>query len=157
MQSIPASVAIVGVATLLVAATVLPATVSAADCCVAAAQSPAVFPYAYTAHENDHAGSVHTVDDERDPYRYTRERIWPGYGGARIEHHFGIHPDDPERPRYRKYYPYVWGGYAFSAPYFVKRHEYSRPEYDKPVYGKAQKYRWSRDYKRPSQWEDGRW
>ena len=155
MKSIPASVAIIGIATLLVAATGLSTIASASDCCEAAAAP--TFPYAYAAPAPCCAADVVTVADESDPYRYTRERVWPGHGGAFVEHHFGIHPDDPQRPRYRHYYPYAWGGYAFSAPYFVKRHEYNRPHYDKPVYGAAQKYRWGRDYKRPDQWEDGRW
>ena len=176
MKSIPASVAILGIATLMAATLAVPAAVSAADwipraeprlavepmatpAYPVAEAAPAAFPYAYsyTLHEDgDLAALVTRVRDE-DPYRYTRERVWPGHGGARLEHHFGMHPDDPERPRYRHYYPYVWGGYAFSAPYFVKRGDYNRREYTKPDYGKAQQYRWGRDYKRPDQWEDGRW
>jgi hypothetical protein len=152
MKSIPASVVFLGVAALCAASIAGPATVSAADL-----DAPSKnFSQPYARYHEDSAGVV-VVKDDSDPYRYTRERIWPGHGGAKLEHHFGYHPDDPERPRYRKYYPYVWGGYAFSAPYFVNKHDYSRPEYDKPYYGKAQKYRWGRDYKRPDVWEDGRW
>lgn len=142
MTCIPASAAIVGVATLLTVSLLLPATAGAADWIEPSHQPLSILP---------------VRDRAEDPHRYTRERIWPGYGGANLEHHFGIHPHDSERPRYRKYYPYVWGGYAFSAPYYVKRGDYSRPEYEKPAYGKAQKYRWGRDYKRPDQWDDGRW
>lgn len=145
MKLIPASAVILGLAAVL-AVSAAPATVSAADL-TASSSAPQTYRDA----------EVIVVKDDADPYRYTRERIWPGYGGAKLEHHFGYHPDDPERPRYRRYYPYVWGGYAFSAPYFVNKHDYSRPEYDKPAYGKAQKYRWGRDYKRPDVWEDGRW
>ena len=153
MKSIPASVAFVGVATVLAVAVALPAAAQAADW-----TPPPAFPHPYTAVHRDEPVPVISVrDHSADPYRYTRERIPLGYGGPRIEHEFGIHPDDPERPRNRHYYPYVWGGYAFSAPYFVNRSDYSRPEYDQQPYGKAQKYRWRRDYKRPGQWEDGRW
>jgi hypothetical protein len=161
MKSIPASLVIVGVATLLAASISVPVSVSAADWGTPAepAQSAqAAFPYAYAPADETAQGAVILITDrEADPYRYTRERIWPGYGGAKLEHHFGMHPDDPERPRYRKYYPYAWGGYAFSAPYFVKRGEYNRPDYEKPAYGKAQKYRWGRDYKKPDLADDGRW
>lgn len=162
MKSIPASLVIVGVATLLAASTAVPAAVSAADrpeaYAAPATCAPACFPQPYTDYREPADAQVVLVGDRNDdPHRYTRERIWPGYGGARLEHHFGIHPHDSERPRYRHYYPYVWGGYAFSAPYFVKKGDYSRPEYEKPAYGKAQQRRWGRDYKRPDQWEDGRW
>ena len=33
---------------------------------------------------------VRIADDLHDPYRYTRERVWPGHGGPRIEHEFGM-------------------------------------------------------------------
>jgi hypothetical protein len=145
MKSIPASLMIIGVATLLAASVAVPASVSAAD-----------FPYAYAHHDHGAEAPVVLVAGG-DPHRYTRERVWPGYGGPNLEHQFGIHPHDSEKPRNRHYYPYVWGGYAFSAPYFVKRGDYSRPEYEKPAYGKAQARRWGRDHKRPDQWEDGRW
>ena len=146
MKSIPASVAIIGVATLLAAAIATPVTALAAGWSAPAAHF-----------ERGDARVVLVSSETSGPNRYTRERVPFGYGGARLEHHFGMHPDDPERPRHRHYYPYVWGGYGFSAPYFVKRSEYSRPEYEQQPYGRAQKYRWGRDYKRKDQWEDGRW
>jgi len=155
MKSIPASVAILGVATLLVAAVAAPVAAVAADWTPPAA--PAAFPYAYAPVAKEPAPIVLASGERSDPHRYTRERLPFGYGGARLEHHFDYHPHDDDRPRYRHYYPYVWGGYSFSAPYFVNRSDYSRPEYDKVPYGKAQKYRWGRDYKRPDVWEDGRW
>ena len=156
MKSIPASVAIIGVAALLAAAIFAPVTALAADWAPSAERT--VFPHASTVMSaRETAPVILASSDTSDPYRYSRERLNWGYGGAKLEHHFGMHPDDPERPRYRRYYPYVYGGYSFSAPYFVNRSDYYRPEYDKVPYGKAQKYRWGRDHKKQDVWEDGRW
>jgi hypothetical protein len=156
MKSIPASVAIIGVAALLAAAISAPATALAADWAPSAPRT--VFPHAYAAVTEAERGPVILASSETsDPYRYSRERLNWGYGGAKVEHHFGMHPDDPERPRHRRYYPYVYGGYAFSAPYFVNRGDYDRPEYDKVPYGKAQKYRWGREHKKQDLWDNGRW
>ena len=66
--------------------------------------------------------------------------VWPGYGGFTLYHNFNL--NKWERPYHRHYYPRTWGGYSFSAPYFVSRHDYERPTYQKLYYGKAQKNRW---------------
>ena len=94
-------------------------------------------------HEHGHAGH--------------RDSVWFQHGGPNIIHEFGYHPLDPARPRNRHYYPYVYGGYAFSAPFYVSRHEYLRRHYAPLDYGLAQKRRFYRGFKHPGDGDFGRW
>ena len=86
---------------------------------------------------------------------HDKDYVWPGYGGFSLYHNYNL--SKHERPYHRHYYPRHWGGYAFSAPYFVTRHDYEKPVYERLNYGNKQKARWFRQHRHAEHADWGSW